>query len=83
MIKVVIFGYGWVRQFHNFIMRSKSKLPDNPEIDLSFTKKGDLRGQEFRLGVEIQRVHSIEKLRAVQGIWSLTQNELCEYFTNY
>lgn len=74
MIEGVILGFGWIGECHNFIMRSKSKLPDNPEIDLSFTKKGDLKGQEFRLSVEILRVHSIEKLRAVQGIWSLTQN---------
>lgn len=68
----------------NFIMRGKSKLHENPEIDVSFTNKaGDLQRQESRLQVEILRVHAIERLRAMQAVWQLGQNDLCDYFTNY
>lgn len=68
----------------NFIMRGKSKLHENPEIDVSFTNKaGDLQRQESRLQVEILRVHAIERLRAMQSVWQLGQNDLCDYFTTY
>lgn len=65
-------------------MRGKSKLHENPEIDVSFTNKtGDMQRQESRLQVEILRVHAIERLRAMQAVWQLGQNDLCDYFTTY
>jgi len=55
-------------------MPKKSKAHDNPEMELSFAHQNKrMDQQENRLNVEILRVHTIEKQRIIQQVWSMGQ----------
>jgi hypothetical protein len=66
-------------------MHRGSRLPSKPEIDVSFNSppKQPQVDHEGRLRLEILRVEAVDKLRAVGGIWSMGQQQLCNFFAKY